>query len=324
MHLITCRMVFITIIIIIFANFQPISSNSQFCSVLHTTTKQDECPNPLSFNILEEYAKPLSSWKLNIPVLTDKSDIYIIEELTKRFNQGDSCPYIRKTNKTICCEGWQGLACNKPDKSLPQQSFATCHLWGRDHIRTFDGTYYRFPGSCTYKLIGSTTWQINIQFINCTTPKGSCEKKLTIVIAGKTLEITGTNLTNLTAFPSSLIIQRQEKNLLDLYFTNGIRLKIHNQHQQTIIVQVDENFMNDQILSGLCGDYNNNPNDDFKLLTTGLITTMSVDFGNQWKLYRDCPDVPRVINNCLITSEVIDECNSLTNQSKIFQSCFEK
>ncbi|CAF4520210.1 unnamed protein product, partial [Rotaria sp. Silwood1] len=118
MHLITCRMVFITIIIIIFANFQPISSNSQFCSVLHTTTKQDECPNPLSFNILEEYAKPLSSWKLNIPVLTDKSDIYIIEELTKRFNQGDSCPYIRKTNKTICCEGWQGLACNKPDKSL--------------------------------------------------------------------------------------------------------------------------------------------------------------------------------------------------------------
>ncbi|CAF0885223.1 unnamed protein product [Rotaria sp. Silwood1] len=324
MHLITCRMVFITIIIIIFANFQPISSNSQFCSVLHTTTKQDECPNPLSFNILEEYAKPLSSWKLNIPVLTDKSDIYIIEELTKRFSQGDSCPYIRKTNKTICCEGWQGLACNKPDKSLPQQSFATCHLWGRDHIRTFDGTYYRFPGSCTYKLIGSTTWQINIQFINCTTPKGSCEKKLTIVIAGKTLEITGTNLTNLTAFPSSLIIQRQEKNLLDLYFTNGIRLKIHNQHQQTIIVQVDENFMNDQILSGLCGDYNNNPNDDFKLLTTGLITTMSVDFGNQWKLYRDCPDVPRVINNCLITSEVIHECNSLTNQSKIFQSCFEK
>ncbi|CAF2410661.1 unnamed protein product [Rotaria sp. Silwood2] len=274
MHLIICRMVFITIIIIIFVNFKPISSTSQFCSVLHTTTKEDKCPNPLSFDILEEYAKPLSSWKLNIPVT--------------------------------------------------QQSLATCHLWGRDHIRTFDGTYYRFPGSCTYKLIGSTTWQINIQFINCTTTKSSCEKKLTIVIAGKTLEIIGTSLTNLTAYPSSLIIQRQEKNILDLYFTNGIRLKIHNQHQQTIIIQLEENFMNDHILSGLCGDYNNNQDDDLKLLTTGLITTMPVDFGNQWKLYRNCPDVPHVINNCLITSEAIDECISLTNHSEIFQSCFEK
>ncbi|CAF2974554.1 unnamed protein product [Rotaria sp. Silwood2] len=324
MHLIICRMVFITIIIIIFVNFKPISSTSQFCSVLHTTTKEDKCPNPLSFDILEEYAKPLSSWKLNIPVLTDKSDLYILEELTKRINHGDSCPYIRQKNKTICCEGWQGLACNKPDKSIPQQSLATCHLWGRDHIRTFDGTYYRFPGSCTYKLIGSTTWQINIQFINCTTTKSSCEKKLTIVIAGKTLEIIGTSLTNLTAYPSSLIIQRQEKNILDLYFTNGIRLKIHNQHQQTIIIQLEENFMNDHILSGLCGDYNNNQDDDLKLLTTGLITTMPVDFGNQWKLYRNCPDVPHVINNCLITSEAIDECISLTNHSEIFQSCFEK
>ncbi|CAF1508091.1 unnamed protein product [Rotaria sordida] len=95
MHRITCRSIFITIIIIIFANFTSISSNSQFCSTLQTTTKQDECPNPSSFDILEENSKPLSSWKLNIPVLTSNNDSYIIEELTKRFNQGDSCPYIR-------------------------------------------------------------------------------------------------------------------------------------------------------------------------------------------------------------------------------------
>ncbi|CAF0896589.1 unnamed protein product [Rotaria sordida] len=326
MHRITCRSIFITIIIIIFANFTSISSNSQFCSILQTTTKQDECPNPSSFDILEENSKPLSSWKLNIPVLTSNNDSYIIEELTKRFNQGDSCPYIRQENKTICCEGWQGLACDQPDNSIGQQSLAICHLWGRDHIRTFDGTYYQFPGSCTYKLTGSISWQINIQFINCTTTKNSCQKKLTIVIAGKILEITDTNLTNLTSYPSNLIIQQQEKNLLDLYFTNGIRLKIYNQEQEqpTIIIELDENFMNDQILTGLCGDYNNNKDDDLKLSTTGLITTMPVEFGNQWKLYQNCPDVPRVVNNCLITSEAIDECISLTNQSEIFQSCFKK
>jgi hypothetical protein len=47
---------------------KQISSNSQFCSTSHTTTKQDKCPNPLSFDILTEYTKSLSSWKLNIPV----------------------------------------------------------------------------------------------------------------------------------------------------------------------------------------------------------------------------------------------------------------
>ncbi|CAF2077019.1 unnamed protein product [Rotaria magnacalcarata] len=323
MHVFTFRIAFI-ITIIIFVDFKPISSNSQFCSTLYTTTKQDQCPNPLSFDILEEYAKSLSSWKLNIPILKNESDINIIEELKKRFNEENSCPYVRQMNKSICCSGWEGPGCDKPENSVSQNSFSTCHVWGRDRIRTFDGTYYRFPGSCSHKLTGSSKWQLNIQCINSTTAKTSCQKKLTIFIAGKILEITGTNLTNVTAYPSNLIIQRRETNFLDLYFTNGIRLKVHDQHQQTIIIQLDDNFINDQSLSGLCGDYNQKPDDDFKILATGLITSTPVDFGNQWKSSQSCPDVSTVIENCVITSETIDECIALTNQSEIFQSCFDK
>ncbi|CAM4908393.1 unnamed protein product [Rotaria socialis] len=321
MHVFSFRIAFI-ITIIIFV--ESIYSNSQFCSTLYTTTKQDQCPNPLSFDILEEYAKSLSSWKLNIPILKNESDIDIIEELKKRFDEGNSCPYVRQMNKAICCSGWEGPGCNKPENSVSQNLFSTCHVWGRARIRTFDGTYYRFPGSCSYKLIGSSTWQLNIQFINCTTTKTSCQKKLTIVIAGKILEVTGTNLTNVTAYPSNLIIQRQETNFLDLYFTNGIRLKVHDQHQQTIIIQLDDNFINDQSLSGLCGDYNQKPDDDFKILTTGLITNTPADFGNQWKSSQSCPDTSIVIDNCSITSEAIDACIALTNQSEIFQPCFNK
>jgi len=57
-----------------------------------------------------------------------------------------SIKIFRQTNKTVCCDGWQGLACDQPSTSISQQSFATCHLWSQDYIRTFDGTYYQFPG----------------------------------------------------------------------------------------------------------------------------------------------------------------------------------
>lgn len=100
------------------------------------------------------------------------------------------------------------------------------------------------------------------------------------------MEIIGTKLNNLTTYPTSLTIRRQEKNLLDLYFTNGIRLKI-DRNQRAIIIQIDKTLLGSQTLSGLCGDYNNNRDDDLKLVTTGTITSSPVEFGNQWKLDRN-------------------------------------
>jgi hypothetical protein len=99
------------------------------------------------------------------------------------------------------------------------------------------------------------------------------------------LEITGTTIHHLTSNPASLIIRRQDSSVLDVYFTNGLRLKI-DQHQQAIIIQFDPGLMTDENLSGLCGDYNRQQVDDLRLFSTGKITTMPVDFGNQWKLNR--------------------------------------
>ena len=89
----------------------------------------------------------------------------------------------------------------------------------------------------------------------------------------------------MTTYPSGLTIRRQEKDLLDLSFSNGLRLKI-DQNQQSIIVQIDRNLLADQSVSGLCGDLNKNPEDDLKLWATGELTRVPVYFGNQWKLDR--------------------------------------
>lgn len=89
----------------------------------------------------------------------------------------------------------------------------------------------------------------------------------------------------MTSYPSSLTIRRQDGNVLDLYFTNGLRLKV-DEYQRAIIVQLDPNLMTDESLSGLCGDYNQHREDDLKLFATGEVTSTPVDFGNQWKLDR--------------------------------------
>ena len=82
------------------------------------------------------------------------------------------------------------------------------------------------------------------------------------------------------------ILLRIYNNYLDLDFANGIRLKIDS-IQQTILVQIEKNLAIDQSLSGLCGDYNNNQEDDLKLFNTGSITSVAQQFGNQWKLDRN-------------------------------------
>ena len=105
-------------------------------------------------------------------------------------------------------------------------------------------------------------------------------------MADKKLEISNTKLINLTTYPSNLVIRRQENNFLDLSFTNGVRVKVID-NQQTIIIQLNENLANDRILSGLCGDCNNNQDDDLKLFASNTITSNPIIFGNQWRLYRN-------------------------------------
>lgn len=89
----------------------------------------------------------------------------------------------------------------------------------------------------------------------------------------------------MTGYPSSLTIRRQEKSLLDLHFNNGLRLKIDD-IQRAILVQFDGNLFGDETVSGLCGDYDKNPENDLKLWSTGGLTTVPTEFGNQWKLDR--------------------------------------
>jgi hypothetical protein len=106
-----------------------------------------------------------------------------------------------------------------------------------------------------------------------------------VVVSGKTLEIIGTKIHNVTSYPSGLTIRQQDKHVLDLYFTNGLRLKI-DQHRSGLIVQLDPSLISEESVSGLCGDYNQRQGDDLKLISTGELTSVPVDFGNQWKLDR--------------------------------------
>ncbi|CAF4128837.1 unnamed protein product, partial [Rotaria magnacalcarata] len=65
----------------------------------------------------------------------------------------------------------------------PTLNYATCVLWGRDHIRTFDGFIYDFQGACQYKLTSTNNWEIDIQTDNCDRWE-TCKKTLSITLGG--------------------------------------------------------------------------------------------------------------------------------------------
>lgn len=70
----------------------------------------------------------------------------------------------QSVSMSYCCANQAGVAtsssigtcslCNVTDAEIANATgvhrtltYATCVLWGRDHIRTFDGLYYNFAGS---------------------------------------------------------------------------------------------------------------------------------------------------------------------------------
>ncbi|RXN17958.1 SCO-spondin [Labeo rohita] len=190
------------------------------------------------------------------------------------------------------------------------QASGTCMSWGGTHYRTFDRKHFHFQGSCTYLLASSTdgTWAVYIS-TECDTA-GHCWKGLRLMLGLGLVSLHKTNLTiNGLALPQGEPLFQNGVSvhwLGDFVFVEsglGVRLKFDMEN--TVYVTITAEHLT--ATRGLCGVYNNNPDDDFTT-SSGSVSQYAASFGNSWRVQDQqgqvCSDAAELGHSCDLSSDV--------------------
>ncbi|XP_069598457.1 IgGFc-binding protein-like [Ranitomeya imitator] len=244
--------------------------------------------------------------------------------------------------KASSCKASERCMVNNGVRSCQPFSFSTCTGSGDPHYKTFDGKLFDFMGTCIYQLVGVTSNnplipQFNVKVQN-NNRGGNTAVSYTKVV---TLEVYDIVLTLSMDYPRRILVNG-EVTALPFYFqTNKVIAYISGSQgilktdfeatikydwNSYVEVTIPSTFEN--VVGGLCGNFNKNPNDDF-LTKDGKSTTNVVQFGNSWKV-GDVPGCsPECTGSCPLCSEAQKQqyktekyCGLINKPNGPFSQCY--
>lgn len=189
-----------------------------------------------------------------------------------------------------------------------------CSLFGRDHIHTFDGVLYQFPGDCSYLLAGDCnhrSFSLLGDFVNgrrtgVTLFLGDAFE-LHLSVNGQ-LSQGETRLS--LPFASHSVFVGSELGSYKLWSEEfGFTVSIDN--AANIALTLTKRHANSTC--GLCGNFNSVPADEYTA-QEGFLTEDSYDFANSWA-------VKGADQSCHRVSSPSLSCNSSKDTSLILSSC---
>ncbi|XP_006633894.3 von Willebrand factor [Lepisosteus oculatus] len=221
--------------------------------------------------------------------------------------------------------GWafSELASGKAEDVLP----ARCSLFGKEHIQTFDGTLYDFPGDCSYMLAGDC----QKRSFSLLGDYHNGQRKGVTVFLGEFFEL---------HLSLEGAVTQGETRLSLPYASNGVFVELELGYYKLwseeygFVVRIDSTGNINVVLSeehfnntcGLCGTFNGIPADDY-MAQEGFLTDSSYDFANSWALHgagEPCRRVSPPSQTCNVSSEAAEElmsrCGALRN-SPVFLRC---
>ncbi|KAL1247256.1 hypothetical protein QQF64_022632 [Cirrhinus molitorella] len=214
-----------------------------------------------------------------------------------------------------------------------------CSVVGGSHIITYDGKKFTFDGSCDYILHLQHSNDSDIAVVGnlaqCDeAQKETCLNSVTLVISGTTISFSssGSVMNENSKLPYLLPVIKGPVSIFKpsssfiIAELNSLHLEIQLAPvmQLYIVASTEEKGK----MSGLCGNYNDNREDDFKT-ESGIIEDTSPTFVNLWKKnFYSCTDVKNTIfsnNPCSVASNTEkmaeDWCSRLTNPNGVFSPC---
>ncbi|XP_050821053.1 von Willebrand factor isoform X3 [Gopherus flavomarginatus] len=217
------------------------------------------------------------------------------------------------------------------DGQTEQPSLFRCSLFGDDHIKTFDESFYDFAGDCSYLLAGD------------------CHKRsFTLIGDYQNGRRNGFSVYLGEYFDIHLALDgtvtQGDKRVSLPFASHGIFVETEagyyklssDEHGFVVKIDIDVNI---QILftdkhynktCGLCGNFNYFAEDDFRT-QEGTLVESSYDFANSWALHSEdkrCKRVPAPSNTCNISSEfankdIMERCQ-LLRTSSVFSKCHHR
>ncbi|XP_072127458.1 mucin-5AC-like [Mobula birostris] len=214
--------------------------------------------------------------------------------------------YSTKCSKCICNGGqW---SCT--DLSCP----GICSVEGGSHINTFDENHYIFHGRCYYVLAKdckNTMFTVLGELQTCGITESETCLKSVVLTAHGSQTIISTNpsgsvfvngiLTLLPATTANITIFKPSNFYIILHTPFGLQLRIQLVPLMQVYISLDPFFKGQ--MCGLCGNFNNILNDEFKV-ASGLVEGTAAAFANTWKTKASCPNKKDIHENpCSLSVE---------------------
>ncbi|XP_069804640.1 IgGFc-binding protein-like [Dendropsophus ebraccatus] len=175
-------------------------------------------------------------------------------------------------------------------------SYGTCSASGDPHYITFDGVRYDFQGTCIYQFAGLckksddlVDFQVNVQNEN----RGSkvvsyvsavqvklCNYDIVIDRRYKDRIVLNGVLTNLPFVVDNGKLSIYKQGYFAIVQTS-FGLRVSNNWDSYVAVTLPSTYAG--AVCGLCGNFDNNKNNDL-LMKNNQLTTKPTDFGNSWKV----------------------------------------
>ncbi|KAF4101146.1 hypothetical protein G5714_017578 [Onychostoma macrolepis] len=223
---------------------------------------------------------------------------------------------------------------------------ATCIVFGDPHYRTFDGKMVNFQGKCTYVLAQDCEggdFSVHVSNEDRGRKGVSWTKEVTVFIGDIVVQLFQNWIVKVDYQQVSLPFLKEpyvylERKTNTILLNTNVGLKVLWNGRSHLEVSVPGTYK--KHMCGLCGNFNNYPQDDMKL-RNGQITNSEAVFGNNWKVGSgnssvQCPDAIRISpckeagysahktanTRCtVLKSPVFERCHKLVPPEMFYASC---
>ncbi|XP_050934283.1 mucin-5B [Lates calcarifer] len=244
----------------------------------------------------------------------------------KVYKSGES--YFHNCRSCVCQSGhWKCTEENCP---------GTCSVEGGAHVHTFDGKVYTFHGDCSYvmaKVHNNSLYTVLVDLVKCGMAESrTCLRGVTLALYSNSMVIkiqasgqvyVNHILSQLPLFTPELSAFKPSSFYIVISTKAGIQVMVQLSPMMQVFMTAPTSHTG--TTSGLCGNFNNIMNDDFRVMS-GLVEGTATAFANTWKTRASCPDIAAGFGHpCSqgISKESYAQywCSKLTDPQGVFASC---